>query len=255
MMLAVFAAFALLFVFAERFVPTRPQRLFRRGFFADVAYVGIHYAFRIVINGTVAVLVARLGQRLLPPGIVGALSGRPVWVQTLVLLVVLDFLFYVMHRLKHRYAWWWRLHETHHSSVELDWLSTARFHPLEKIIDRMIFLLPLVVIGPSDTAILIWASVDAFFGMFIHANVTWRLGPFIYLFMGPEMHQWHHSLDRERRDNNYGNNFSIFDWVCGTAYLSPDRPSRFGVDDEDYPVEGLFRQFFYAFRAFRASVR
>jgi len=248
MMLVIFVAIAMLFAAAERVVPIRPQRLFRRGFVADAAYVAIHYVLRIAINGTVALALAELGRRVLPSWAVGTLRDHPVWVQALVLLLVLDFLFYVMHRLKHRWAWWWRLHETHHSSVELDWLAAARFHPLEKIIDRTVFLLPLTVIGTSDTALLIWAAVDAFFGMFIHANVRWRLGPLIYVFVGPEMHRWHHAVDRDRREYNYGNNFSVFDWICGTAYVGPDLPSRFGVDDPDYPVGSLVRQFFYAFR-------
>jgi len=140
------------------------------------------------------------------------------------------------------------LHETHHSSVDLDWLSAARFHPLEKILDRTVFLLPLTIIGASDAALLIWAAVDAFFGMFIHANVKWRLGPLIYVFVGPEMHRWHHALDPARRECNYGNNLSIFDWICGTAYVGSDDPIQFGVDDAEYPVENLGRQFLYPFR-------
>jgi sterol desaturase/sphingolipid hydroxylase (fatty acid hydroxylase superfamily) len=251
MMLAAFAAFALLFAAGERLVPLRPQRLLRRGFAADAAYVVIHYLLRVLVNGTLAVALAAWARRVLPASAIGTLARRPVWVQTLVLLLVLDFLFYVMHRLKHQWRWWWRLHETHHSSVDLDWLSTARFHPLEKILDRVVFLLPILVIGPSDRAVVVWAAVDAFFGMFIHANVRWRLGPLIYVFMGPEMHRWHHSRDQKRRDANYGNNFSVFDWVFGTGYLSPEDPAAFGVDDPDYPIGSLARQFVYAFRPWR----
>lgn len=95
---------------------------------------------------------------------------------------------------------------------------------------------------------MIWASVDAFFGMLNHANVRWRLGPLIYVFVGPEMHRWHHALDRDRRECNYGNNLSIFDWMFGTAYVGRDEPTGFGVDDPAYPVGNLVRQFFYAFR-------
>lgn len=253
MMFWIFAAIALLFVTAERVGPFRAQPLLRAGFVSDVAYVAIHFVLRIVINGTVAVALAELGRRLLPEWSVGALREYPIWCQTAVLIVVLDLVFYVMHRLKHRWAWWWRLHETHHSSVDLDWLAAARFHPLEKVIDRTIFLLPLTVIGASATTLLVWAGVDAFFGMFVHANIRWRLGPLKYVFVGPEMHRWHHTVDRDRQDCNYGNTLSVFDWICGTAYVGPDFPSRFGVDDPDYPVAGLARQFFYAFRPTESS--
>jgi sterol desaturase/sphingolipid hydroxylase (fatty acid hydroxylase superfamily) len=141
------------------------------------------------------------------------------------------------------------LHETHHSSVELDFLSSVRFHPFEKLLDRTIYLIPLLVLGVSDGAILIWASVDALFGMLIHANLRWRLGPLIYVFMGPELHRWHHARDAAGRRRNFGNNLSVFDWLCGTAFLSDAEPREFGVDDPAYPVSGLAAQFLYAFRA------
>jgi sterol desaturase/sphingolipid hydroxylase (fatty acid hydroxylase superfamily) len=253
MMLGIFAAIACLFVAAERLFPARVQPLCRRGFFTDVVYVAIHYCLRVVVNGTVAVALAEIARRVLPPEAIGTLSDRPLWVQALALLLVLDFFFYAMHRLKHRWRWWWRLHETHHSSIDLDWLSSARFHPLEKIIDRTIFLLPLTVLGASDGALVIWAAVDAFFGMLIHSNVTWRIGPLIYVFVGPEMHRWHHTVDRDRRECNYGNNFSIFDWLFRTAYLTREEPARFGVDDPAYPEGNLLKQFFYAFRPAAAA--
>jgi sterol desaturase/sphingolipid hydroxylase (fatty acid hydroxylase superfamily) len=246
---AIFAALALVFSAAERLLPLREQRFFRRGFATDVAYIGIHYVLRIAINGTIAATLVEIGARTLPAWSVGTLRDRSIWLQAFVVIVVLDFLFYVMHRLKHRWTWWWRLHETHHSSVELDWLATARFHPLEKVLDRLVFLLPLTVIGPSGGALVIWASVDAFFGLFIHSNVKWRLGPLVYIFVGPEMHRWHHALDRDKRECNYGNNLSVFDWVFGTAYVTRDWPDRFGVDAADYPTDNLFRQFVFAFRS------
>jgi Fatty acid hydroxylase superfamily len=84
--------------------------------------------------------------------------------------------------------------------------------------------------------------------MFIHSNLKWRLGPLAYVFVGPEMHRWHHAVDRDRRECNYGNNFSIFDWLFGTAYLTHEEPARFGVEDPEYPEGQLLKQFFYAFR-------
>jgi sterol desaturase/sphingolipid hydroxylase (fatty acid hydroxylase superfamily) len=246
---AIFAVIAAVFSAAERFVPLHPQPFFRRGFATDVAYIAIHYVLRLAINGTLAVALVQIGTRTLPAWSAGMLRERPTWLQAIVVIVVLDFFFYVMHRLKHRWTWWWRLHETHHSSLELDWLATARFHPLEKILDRLVFLLPLTVIGPSSGALVIWAAVDAFFGIFIHSNVNWRLGPLVYVFVGPEMHRWHHAHDRDRRECNYGNNLSVFDWLFGTAYITHEWPLRYGVDDPNYPAHNLFRQFVYAFRA------
>jgi sterol desaturase/sphingolipid hydroxylase (fatty acid hydroxylase superfamily) len=194
-----------------------------------------------------------VARSLFPSWNFGVLSRHPVWLQALVLLLVLDFFFYVTHRLKHRWHWWWRLHETHHSTEDMDFLSTVRFHPLEKALDRTIYLLPLLVLGVSDRALLIWATVDAFFGMLIHSNLDIRLGPLIYVMNGPELHRWHHSRDRDRRECNYGNNFSIFDWAFGTAYLTREHPTGFGIDDPGYPEGNILRQFLYAFRPVRQA--
>lgn len=247
-MLAIFAMLASVFFLAERVIPSRTQALLRRGFFADVMYVPIHYLMRVVINGTVAVMLVHWASQNLPTGTIAILASKPLWVQVLALLLVLDFFFYVMHRLKHRWLWWWRLHETHHSSTDLDWLSTVRFHPLEKALDRLIFLLPLLVLGVSDEALLIWAAVDAFWGMLIHSNVNLRLGPLIYVFNGPELHRWHHSPDLRLQQRNFSNNFSLFDWLFGTAYLVSEEPMTFGLADPAYPQGNLWRQFSYAFR-------
>ncbi len=247
-MLGIFGLLAVAFLAMERLFAAHPQPVFRTGFGADLIYAPLNVLARIVFNGTIALGYARLGHALLPSEWAGVLSTRPVWLQALVLLVVLDVLFYFMHRLKHRWHWWWRLHETHHSSVDLDFFSSVRFHPLEKILDRSIFLTPIFVLGPSDWTIVVWSCTDAFFGMFIHANVTWRIGWLKYVFVGPEMHRWHHVADPALRECNYGNNFSFCDWIFGTAYVSERDPAGFGLEDAAYPAESFARQFTHAFR-------
>jgi len=249
MTLALFACFAALFFVAERLSPIHlDQRIVRTGFATDVLYVGIHYFLRVFVNWKVAGALSDLSTDVLPSQFTNLVEDQPTWIQVVVVLLVLDFMFYVMHRLKHRWRWWWRLHETHHSSKELDWFASVRFHPLEKLLDRLIFLLPLTFLGPSDQALLIWSAVDVFFGMFGHSNVTWRIGPLIFLFIGPEMHRWHHALDPQHRDCNFGNNFSVFDWLFGTAYVANELPAAYGVDDAGYPQTNILKQCIYAFR-------
>jgi sterol desaturase/sphingolipid hydroxylase (fatty acid hydroxylase superfamily) len=249
-MLTIFTGLATVFFLAERVIPARTQPVFRRGFLTDFLYVPIHYFLRVIINGTLAVLLVNWAGRTFSPGTVAVLAAKPLWIQVLALLLTLDFFFYVMHRLKHRWRWWWRLHETHHSSLDLDWLSTVRFHPLEKVLDRLIYLLPLLVLGVSDEALVVWAAVDAGWGMLIHSNLNIRLGPLIYLFNGPELHRWHHAPESAHQRCNFSNNFSVFDWVFGTAYLVRDTPVRFGIEDAAYPEGNIWRQFLYAFRPF-----
>lgn len=250
--LLIFSVIALIFFMAERLVPARPQRIFRSGLITDGFYAATSILIRFLVNGTLAVGIAQIGQRYLPEYAIGVLLDQPLWVQALAVIVVLDFFFYVMHRLKHRWTWWWRLHETHHSSREMDWFSSVRFHPLEKLLDRGIYLFPLLFLGVSEESLVILAATDALIASFCHANLNWRIGPLIYVFNGPEMHHWHHACGADRRDCNFGNNLSVFDWLFGTAYLSSREPREFGVDDRNYPEGNIVRQFFYAFRPRRS---
>jgi sterol desaturase/sphingolipid hydroxylase (fatty acid hydroxylase superfamily) len=248
-MLTVFAVVAALAFAIERIDPARPQPIFRRAFLMDCVYCVTSIAVRALVNGTVAIVLSNLGARLLPGYAVGVLREQPVWMQTVAIIVALDLIFYVLHRWKHGSPWLWRLHETHHSSEDLDWLSSVRFHPLEKVFDRTIYLFPLLFLGVSETALLILAAVDATIATFSHSNVNWRIGPLIYVFVGPEMHRWHHSSDPRHQHCNFGNNLSIFDWLFGTAFLSRDHPREFGLNDPSYPERSFPRQFLYAFRA------
>lgn len=250
-----FAGMAAFFFLAERFFPLRPQSVFRQGFLVDCLYIPIHYILRVVFNGTIAVTISGIGQRYLPDSMFHVLANQPLGVQVVGVLLMHDFIFYVTHRLKHRWHWWWKLHETHHSSREMDFLSNVRFHPLEKIIDRTIYLLPLLFFGVSENAIFLWASVDVFLGMLNHSNLNWRIGPLIYIFVGPEMHHWHHVRDAKIRECNYGGNFSIFDWIFGTAYLSRENPGEYGVEDSQYPEGDMIKQFFYAFHPSTRSLK
>lgn len=247
-MLIIFCLIAATVTLAERLAPARPQALFREGFIADLVHTGVNIVLRAVLTGTIAVGITEGARRVLPESMVGIVRDAPIALQLAVVVLVLDFFFYWMHRAKHHYDWWWRLHETHHSSREFDWFSSVRFHPLEKILDRMIYLLPLAVLGPSEEVLLGLAAVDATVATLAHSNLKLRIGPLIYLFVGPEMHSWHHAADARHQRTNFGNNLSIFDWLFGTASLPEGRPATFGTGDPAYPYKSWWGQLTYAFR-------
>ena len=127
-MLLAYSIFALIAIAAEFLRPARRQPFFRPGLFTDGIYVVLSIGVRIVFTNTIAREFTRLGSEHLPGWVpVAVLANQPVWLQAVIVIVVLDFFFYWMHRAKHRWNWLWRLHETHHSSRDLDeTLSVAR---------------------------------------------------------------------------------------------------------------------------------
>ncbi|MCG6871282.1 MAG: sterol desaturase family protein, partial [Gammaproteobacteria bacterium] len=128
-MFIIFGVIATFFMIAERIWGARPQPFFRAGFVTDCLYVVTNIGLRFLFTILIASGVQDFGQRYLPEYTMGVLLDQPLWIQAISIIVVLDFLFYWMHRAKHRWQWWWRLHETHHSSQEMDWFSSVRFHP------------------------------------------------------------------------------------------------------------------------------
>ena len=59
----------------------------------------------------------------------GPLAALPLVAQMVIFLVGEDLITYWSHRLFHG-ARLWKYHAVHHSSEELEWISAARFHPV-----------------------------------------------------------------------------------------------------------------------------
>src|SRR5205807_498756 len=59
----------------------------------------------------------------------GPWAALPFWLQVVLYLVISDFLLYWIHRIFHGRRMW-KYHAVHHSSEHVDWVSAARFHPV-----------------------------------------------------------------------------------------------------------------------------
>ena len=251
--LIVMTASAMAMLFAERRWPyNADQQLFREGFWTDfVGYCLLQsYALGVVITTFLFWLNANTDWAS------HSVIGKwPVWTQVLLFLVTHDLYIYCFHRFQHGNRWFWRLHEAHHSTPQVDWLSGVRSHSLEILINQTIEFAPMILLGASPEVPVIKGTISAVWGMFIHANINVRLGPLQYVFNGPEMHRWHHATDREAYDMNFGTKFALWDWLFGTAFF-PDRNVRkaeaYGLEDKNFPLgngTAYFRQHAYAFRS------
>jgi sterol desaturase/sphingolipid hydroxylase (fatty acid hydroxylase superfamily) len=181
-------------------------------------------------------------------------AGWPLLAQLAFFLVTHDLYIYLFHRLQHRLPLLWRLHEAHHSVPQVDWLSGARSHALEILINQTIEFAPIVLLGAAPAVAVLKGAVSAIWGMFIHSNLDVRLGKLQWIVNGPEMHRWHHATDASARDKNFSTKLAVWDWLFGTAYLPDPRAHKaadYGLEytryPEDFPL-GYFVQQAYAFR-------
>ncbi len=247
---------------AERFAPAHPQPLvWRKGLPLDIIYwfatplltrcitaAALAGVFLLVVLGASA---AGWGWSDGAPGNlmggVGPLARQPWWVQALEILILSDFVDYWTHRVLHR-GRWWRIHAIHHSPEEMNWISSARVHPLNDLITRSCQVLPVVLLGFSPASVVAVVPLVSFYVMFLHSNVRWDFGPLRWVLVSPAYHRWHHTSDDEGIDKNFAGIFPIWDLLFGTAHFPRSvLPSRYGLVGYQMP-ESLATHMLYPFR-------
>jgi sterol desaturase/sphingolipid hydroxylase (fatty acid hydroxylase superfamily) len=164
----------------------------------------------------------------------------PVWIQGVLMVLVVDFLRYWLHRASHENDTLWRLHSVHHSVEQLYWLNTARFHPLEKALQMSLDSLPFLLMGVDAWVLALYYVAYATNGFFQHCNISLRYGWLNYVVGSAETHRWHHSRQPRESNANYGNTVIIWDVLFGTWYLPKGREvEELGLRDPAYPKSFL----------------
>jgi len=172
----------------------------------------------------------------------GPISRLPFWLQFVLYLLSTEFLLYWSHRMFHATRLW-KYHAVHHSSEDVEWISAARFHPLNLLLGAVLVDVLALLSGFNADIFLIMAPLDTLTSGWVHANLNWTLGPFKYVFAGPVFHRWHHT--RAHDGVNFAGTFSLFDVIFGTFYMPEDElPKDFGIDDKEMP-ESFGRQVLY----------
>jgi len=176
----------------------------------------------------------------------GPLAQLPLWLQGIIFFVVSDFLLYWIHRGFHRPRLW-KFHAVHHSSEELDWISAARFHPINLFLGSIAVDVVLLIAGISPNVLVFIGPFTTAHSAFVHANLNWTLGPFKYVLAGPVFHRWHHTAADRGGSRNFAPTFPILDLIFGTFYMPVrERPDRYGVAD---PIPASFgAQLLYPFK-------
>lgn len=173
-------------------------------------------------------------------------SSFPLWIQIPAGLLIADFFGYWGHRFFHIKPFW-GLHAVHHSPPTLDWLSAARFHPIDDAAMAVVHVAPLLFLGFDPAVFLTVTPIIAVWSVFSHANVTWDLGPLKYLILTPRFHRWHHTSEEAGLDKNFAGLFPVYDLIFGTWYMPEVIPTEFGAGATPVPA-GFWRQILFPFR-------
>ncbi len=229
---------ATLLVLEWRFPLERRWRMTKRHLLRrDIWFIGVNGLVIAALNfGLVGLSIA------VAAPIEGYLTGKPIVVQVVTGLLVFELLQYTIHRFMHLdgnavLKFLWRSHAIHHLPQQLYVVMHAVFHPFNAIVVRLaVQLTPLWILGYDPTAVFIMGSIIGLHGTISHLNLDLRMGFMNYVFVGPELHRYHHSAVSAEAVN-YGATLSIFDQLLGTFRYTPGRdPASLGLDARDgYP--------------------
>ena len=228
--LAVFVVMALL----ERARPKRPlvlPRLMRWG--TNLAIVVIDsLAVRLMaalpaILGAVSVPLVAVAAAVLAGdwgwGLLNNVSW-PAWLEVIVVLLVLDFAIWFQHLASHKVPLLWRLHRVHHADRDIDVTTALRFHPVEIALSMLYKVAWVLVLGPSELAVILFEIILSCCAMFNHANLDlprWLDRALRTLVVTPDMHLVHHSVRRAEHVSTYGFNLSTWDRLFRTYTAQP----------------------------------
>ncbi len=145
-------------------------------------------------------------------------EGYPDFILGFMAYLVITFVFYWWHRVRHdSYVLWLLFHQLHHSASRLETITSFYKHPLEISLNSLLMgSISYLLLGLNVEAVA-WTILFSSLGeYFYHMNI--RTPHWIgYLFQRPEMHKIHH------KEGVHYNNFSdlpLWDILFGT-YENP----------------------------------
>jgi sterol desaturase/sphingolipid hydroxylase (fatty acid hydroxylase superfamily) len=231
----------LLLVAMERIWPADPTwKMTWRSFARDAQFLVVN-GLTIAGTNTLFALVGGVAAE----AHTGPLTSWPLWITVPVGIFAVDFIQYWEHRIAHESGGplgrlMWLTHAAHHLPEQVYVLMHPASHPIYTFLVRATAtILPLYLLGLTPQAVILVNLVAGVQGIISHSNLDLRAGWFNYIFVGPELHRYHHSATLEEAEN-YAVVLSLIDILFGTFVYRPGRlPERIGVaDPAGYPRSG-----------------
>lgn len=186
------------------------------------------------------------------------IESLPIVVQVLLALLVIDISLWIRHSFVHKYCW--PFHAVHHSARELSWLTTKRLHPIDSLVMGVMDFVVLYFIGFSALGMAIALTIKNLNNMFVHSNIVLDYPkPWKYIFVSPNMHRWHHAVEKEAHDKNYCVVFAFVDYIMGTYYV-PDNalPKAYGCgipELDDVEHKSILQELWVPFKVTGQSLK
>ncbi|MBS2020371.1 MAG: sterol desaturase family protein [Deltaproteobacteria bacterium] len=167
--------------------------------------------------------------------------------------VLLDFVYYVQHRLEHAVPLLWAIHAVHHQSHDYNLSVSFRVGALSSI-STLAFHSLLALAGVSASMYAVVVTLHAALLFTLHAKTKWTIGPGRF-FNAPVFHRVHHGAESAYVDKNFGGVLLVFDRLFGTFAPYVEEPSFGVIGERDVADHGPVSANVAPFESLAASVR
>jgi sterol desaturase/sphingolipid hydroxylase (fatty acid hydroxylase superfamily) len=143
----------------------------------------------------------------------------PAWATIMATFLLMDYAYWWWHWLMHMVPFLWIFHNVHHTDLDLDVSTAARFHFGEMLFSIGFLSLLVIVFGIAPLLLVVFFITLEVATMFHHSN--WRLPIKVerilnLVLVTPRMHGIHHSIVQRETNSNWGTIFCWWDKLHGT---------------------------------------
>ena len=136
----------------------------------------------------------------------------PGWAAGIATFLLMDYAYWWWHWANHMVPLFWRFHNVHHTDLDLDVTTAARFHFGEMFFSIGFLSLAVMIFGIAPVMLVMFFITLEAATLFHHSN--WRLPIQVerilnLIMVTPRMHGIHHSIVQRETNSNWG---TIFCW-------------------------------------------
>ncbi|MEZ4884037.1 MAG: sterol desaturase family protein [Chitinophagales bacterium] len=205
---------------------------------------GGFFMLSVAIKPLIVLTVLGLGSALLSQ-YQGIISHWSIWAMLPFYLFIDDLLQYWYHRSAHEYEFLWKLHRPHHQAEEMGFFISYRNAALYYLIMPNIWWIGIVTFLGGGKGVALGLILKQIVIIGSHSTIKWDSFLYKYKFFNPlttileriiitpAFHHAHHG--KSMRDSisdpngNFGNMFSIWDQLFGTAKFTRQFPEEYGI--------------------------
>ena len=203
------------------YAPSEQKKSFRLLFHLGISVANSVLLYLIITRPILAALSLTASHNM---GL-GRQLGLDGWAEIVATVIAFDFWDYWMHRANHRIPFLWRFHKAHHSDMEIDVTTSARFHLGELVISNSVKCLMILVWGPSLVGLITFDILLTACSQFHHSNLKLPAGvqdPLERVIVTPRMHRCHHALHESCVNTNFATILSVWDRIGKSYHYARD---------------------------------